>query len=446
MDLMGRTEQTLLMESANLATDGAWEAKRGRWYALFLLTVVYTVNIADRFVVSTLIEPIKTEFALSDAQVGWLTGAALAIFYVGAGIPLGVLADRTNRKRMIAIALLLWSGVTIACGFTKTFWQLLIARIGVGVGEAGGTPPSQSFLSDKFPPAERAFAMSLYAVGAAAGAALGSSLGGYVNDSHGWRAVLIVFGAMGLPVALVVALTLREPKRGALDDVTPPTRATLRETLAFTLRQRALLHILAGATVATYWGWGLLWWTPAFLMRSHGMTLSVSGAHLGLMHIVGGVGVTLATAAAMAWLKNRDARYQAWFIAIATLVQTVPSIVAFAVSSTNVALVSLWIFVPLAYLYIGPTLALAQNLVPATMRSQIVAILLFVANVANLVLAPVIIGALSDWLSPHLADPTQSLRYVLVGTGFLGIWGAWHYWAAARYLRADLELAGTGAQ
>jgi predicted MFS family arabinose efflux permease len=424
-------------------TAGPSDLPRDRWYALFLLTVVYTINIADRFVVSTLIEPIKAEFHLTDAQVGWLTGAALAIFYVAAGIPLGVLADRTSRKRMVAVALAAWSVITILSGFTRTFWQLLIARIGVGVGEAGGTPPSQSLLADKFPPAARGFAMSLYAVGAAAGAALGSSLGGYLTDAYGWRTVLIVFGALGLPPAMVVALTLRESRRGALDDAPPPQVSTLRETLAFTRRQRSLMHILAGTAVITYWGWGLLWWTPTFLARSHGMSLSSSGAQLGLMHIVGGVGVTLGTAAAMAWLRDRAAANQAKFIAAATLIQTIPSITAFAVNSSTAALLALWVFIPLVYLYIGPTLALAQNLVPATMRSQIVAILLFVANVANLVLAPVVIGALSDWLSLHIAHPEQSLRFVLVGTGFMGIWAAWHYWAAARHLRSDLERAGT---
>lgn len=428
-----------------MAGRGLAAVPRDRWYVLFALTLVYTLNIADRFVVSTLIEPIKHEFQLSDGQVGLLTGAALATFYVTAGIPLGMLADRTNRKRMIVLSLAAWSVLTAICGMTKSFGQLLVARIFVGIGEAGGTPPSQSLLSDKFPPRARAFAMSLFAAGAAAGAALGASLGGWISDHYGWRMVLIVFGGIGLPVALLIALTIREPKRGQLDTVPPSEAVGIRETLRFVARQRSLLHILAGATVVTFWGWGLVWWTPAFLLRSHDMSLTASGGHLGLMHGIGGTIVTLATAWAMHALSDRDARYQAWLVAIATVLPTIPSILAYATNSTSLALATLWLFVPMTYLYIGPTLALAQNLVPATMRSQTCAFIVFAANVANLVIAPLLIGAMSDLLAPHLWDPTQSLRWVLVATGFTGFWGAWHYWAAARTLRAGLVHAGTEA-
>src|SRR6185312_16233153 len=153
--------ETAEASSARLARD--------RWYVLFLLTCVYAINIADRYVVSTLIEPIKASFQLSDAAVGMLTGTAMAIFYVAAGMPLGALADRTNRKRMIVVAVAGWSALTMLCGLATNFWQLFAARIGVGIGEAGGTPPSNAILTDKFPPRQRGFALSLYAVGASAG-------------------------------------------------------------------------------------------------------------------------------------------------------------------------------------------------------------------------------------------------------------------------------------
>ena len=419
-------------------------APADRWYVLIMMTLVYTLNIADRFVVSTLIEPIKAEFSLSDGEVGLLTGAAMAIFYVSAGIPLGALADRTSRKRMIVLSLTAWSALTAICGLTKSFWQLLFARIFVGIGEAGGTPPSQSLLSDKFPPNRRGLAMSLFALGAAAGAALGASLGGWINDLYGWRIVLIVFGCMGLPLAAIVALTIKEPRRGQMDSVAAPDNPVrVSEALRFVGGQPALLHVLAGATVVTFWGWGLLWWMPAFLSRSHGMTLAVSGAHLGLMHAIGGTIVTLATAWAMQLLSHRDPRYQAWFVSLATLLGTFPSILAFLTKSDGVALTASWLFVPMIYLYIGPTLALAQNLVPAGMRSQICAFILFSANIANLAVAPLLIGAVSDLLSPHLADPRESLRWVLVGTSLTGFWAAWHYWAAAKALRQGLAKAGS---
>ncbi|MCP1469780.1 MFS family permease [Sphingobium sp. OAS761] len=417
---------------------------RDRWYVLAVLMLVYTLNIADRFVVSTLIEPIKAEFHLSDGAVGLLTGAAMAVFYVTAGIPLGLLADRYSRKRMIVVSLAIWSALTALCGMTHSFWQLLVVRIGVGIGEAGGTPPCQSLLADKFPPRARGFALTLFALGAALGAGLGSSLGGYLSDHHGWRMVLIVFGALGLPVALLVGLTVREPRRGQLDDIPPAADVSLSATIAFVRRQPALLHVLAGATVVTFWGWGLVWWTPAFLIRSHGMSVQQCGELLGWMHVIGGAAVTLGTAWVMKWLEACDPRWQTRFVAIATILPTFPSILAYVTTSPIVATAAMWLFVPMIYLYIGPTLALATNLVPATMRSQTCAFIVFSANVANLLIAPLAIGALSDLLGPHLADPAQSLRWVLVGTSLTGFWAAWHYWAAARHLPGDLERAGTG--
>ncbi|WP_374598032.1 spinster family MFS transporter [Sphingosinicella sp.] len=410
-----------------------------RWYVLLILTLVYTLNIADRFVLSTLIEPIKSEFALTDAEVGLLTGAVLAVFYVTAGIPLGFLADRINRKRMIVVSLTAWSLLTALCGATRSFMELLLARIGVGIGEAGGTPPSQSLLADRFHPRERAMAMSLFAIGAAAGAALGSSLGGYLNDAYGWRFVLIAFGAMGLPVALILALSVSEPLRGELD-ASPASQepANLREALRFIARRPSLLHTLAGVTIITFWGWGLMWWTPSFLARSHAMTLSEIGEHLGLMHALGGTAVTLGTAWAMHRMAGKDPRYQAWFVGGTTLLATAPSMLAYWVSSEAAAIALLWLFIPVTYLYIGPTLALAQNLVPATMRALISAVLVFVANVANLVVAPLLIGFLSDVLSTRIADPAQSLRYVLMACSLTGLWASAHYFAAARRLAHDL--------
>jgi predicted MFS family arabinose efflux permease len=416
---------------------------RDRWYVLAILMLVYTLNIADRFVVSTLIEPIKAEFHLSDGMVGLLTGAAMAVFYVGAGIPLGLLADRASRKRMIVFSLTAWSALTALCGMTHSFLHLMVARIGVGIGEAGGTPPCQSLLADKFPPHARGFAMTLFALGAALGAALGSSLGGYVTDHHGWRIVLVLFGALGLPVALLVAVTVREPLRGRLDSVPPADTVSLASTLAFVRQQRSLLHVIAGASVVTFWGWGLVWWTPAFLMRSHGMSLQQSGEMLGWMHAIGGTGVTVATAWVMKLLGRRDPRWQARFVAIGTVFPTFPSILAYLTGSDTIASIAMWLFVPMIYLYIGPTLALAVNLVPATMRSLTCAFIVFTTNVANLLIAPLVIGALSDAIAPHLADPAQSLRWVLVGTSLTGFWAAWHYWAAAQGPHTELERAGT---
>jgi predicted MFS family arabinose efflux permease len=403
-----------------------------RWYVLLVLTLVYALSIADRFVMSTLIEPIKADLGLSDSAVGFLTGSALAIFYVTAGLPLATLADRTNRRTMIALSLGAWSAMTAVCGLTRNYWQLLLARIGVAVGEAGGTPPSASLLSDYFLPRRRAFALSVYSVGASLGSMMGSSAG-YASDAWGWRAAFFVLGVPGVAVALLVAITIREPERGRLDDTQVILRSSLRDTLRFARAHPALLHTWIGAAVYTLWSWGLMWWTPSFLVRSHHMTLGDAGGALSLMYGIGGTAVLLLTMLLMGPLGKRDPRLVPWFVAASIVVGTVPSIIAYSVASTRTALLMMWLFIPLSYAPFGPTFSLLQNLVPASMRAQAVAVMLFCANIANLVIAPQVVGFASDWLHPVYG--AESLRYVLIPMGFTGFWAAWHYWRCAKYMR-----------
>ncbi len=422
------------------AASPRWWTRRN--YVLLVLATVYALNIADRFVLGTLIEPIKAEFRLSDGGVAFLTGVALALFYVAAGIPLGLLADRSNRRNMIAWALFIWSGFTLLCGLSQTYWQLLLARIGVGVGEAGGTPPSQSLLADEFPAADRSAAMSIFSIGSTVGAALGMAGAGWLTDLYGWRQSLIVFGAIGLPLALLVRLSLREPARGGKDDSGPRPSVSapgIIDTLRYIKGHGAIFHVLLGATVVTFSGAGLLWWTSAFLMRFHGRSAGQAGLSLGIMSAVGGTLAMVGTAWVMARLSSKDPRWQVWLIALVSVAVIIPAVIAYSVQSLAIATFALWIFVPASCIYIGPTLALCQSLVPPEMRGQTVAILLFTANVANLVVAPQLIGSASDFVGSFLADPHQSLRWVLVACSFTGIWGGWHYYAAARTIRAGLS-------
>lgn len=413
-------------------------AATGAWSTLFILTIVYAMNIADRYVLSTLIEPIKHEFQLSDASVGFLTGVALAIFYVSAGLPLGALADRANRKRMISAAVAVWSCMTIMCGLSGSFWQLLLARIGVGIGEAGGTPPSHSILSDKFQPRLRAFALSVFGIGASLGAWLGASGAGYLNDEFGWRTTLLVFGACGIPVAVLVWLFVREPKRVQDDGETQSIgseTATLKESISYIFKNKALLHVMSGATIITFWGWGILWWTPSFLVRSYSLTVGGAGELLGPIHGIAGTALMLLTVVVMLQLRNKPMARQPTFVAWTTLLGTLFSIGVFATDNLDYAHLLLWVFVPITYIYIGPTTGLVQNLFPASMRAKGSAILLFVANIANLAIAPQLIGALSDFIAPRISNPSDSLRFVLLGCAFTGLWATYHYWAAARYMK-----------
>lgn len=418
----------------------------GAVYVLVAMTLIYALNIADRFVVSTLIEPIKHEFQLSDAAVGFLTGVGLAIFYTTAGIPLGMLADRTNRKRLIAASVLAWSVLTALCGLSRTFWQLLLTRIGVGVGEAGATPAQQSLLADLFPPRWRSMAMTVFALGAGLGSMAGASLGGWLNDRYGWREALMAFGAAGVPLALLVLFTVKEPMRGRMDAQARADQAGLGETLRYILRHKALFHVLAGATVITFWGSGLAWWTPAFLTRSHGLSVGQAGGLLGPMYGLGGTAVTILTAWFMGVFGKRDARLQVWFLAVTTLLGVIPSAVVYGARSLELATAMLWIFIPLTYLYIGPTLGLIQNLCPSPMRAKATAIVLFTANMANLALAPQLIGLASDWLASYLARPQESLRLVLLACTVTGVWAAAHFALAARTVRSELVKSGAVAE
>jgi MFS family permease len=333
--------------------------------------------------------------------------------------------------------------MTAICGLTQTYWQLLFARIGVGVGEAGGTAPSQSLLADRFPPGRRSFASSIFAVGAAVGVAVGSTAGGWLNDHYGWRHSLLLFGLIGLPVALLVRFSLSEPRRGELDErPVAASTTTLGDTLRFVRGQKSAMHILAGATVATFWGWGIMWWLPTFLVRSYHLSVGDAGGMLGPINLFGGAGVTLLTAWLVYVNGKIDIRRDAWLVAAAPLVATVPGIWMFLTDSLELTNWLLWIFVSLNYLYLGPTFGMLQNLVPSHMRGLIAAILLFVANIANLVVAPQLIGILSDLTAARIANPAESLRYILLGTAFTGIWAAWHYWVAARNLRSDIARAG----
>ena len=412
-----------------------------RWYVLAILTIVYALNIADRFSISTLIEPIRLELHLSDSGVAFLTGVALAVFYVTVGMPVAALADRSNRRNILVTSLALWSGMTAVCGLAQNYWQLLLARFAVGVGEAGGTPPSTSILADKFSPARRPMALTIFALGACLGAWLGSSIAGAVAERSGWRAAFLVLGMPGVAVAFLVWLTVREPRRGQLDDTNISGQpGSLVTTLRFVAQQRSAVHLILGGSVATFWSWGLMWWTPTFLQRSHHLSVGQAGALLGPMHLYAGTAGTLLAG----WLMSRriatDPRNVTRLLGWVTALTTVPSIILYWVPTERAATVLLWVFVPAVYFYIGPILGLLQNVMPANMRATTCAILLFVANVANLVLAPQIIGWLSDWFASSFGAGQESLRWALLLLAPTGFWAAWHLWKSGATIQRDAAI------
>ena len=407
-----------------------------RWYVLIVMCLVYAINIAARYVVTTVFEPIRLELELTDAGAAFLTGVPLALFYVVFGIPIAWLADRSNRRNIVGAALIIWSGFTLFCGLSQTYWQLLLGRIGVGVGEAGATPPSTSIVSDCFPAERRPMALSVLALGAPIGAWLGADLAGAVAQAFGWRAAFFALGAPGVLLGAIVLLTVREPRRGRLDAIGGEGKPSLIESLRFLWRQRAAFHVIMASGVCSLWGWGLAWWTPTFLLRTYALNVAQAGAIMGRVHLVGGILATAATA----WLMGRPSmaspRRVLATLAIVIGFATVPSYLAYWTHSLWLAKWMFWIYIPAIYFFIGPCMALVLNLAPSNMRSIFTAWSVLVGNVFNLIVAPQGVGMMSDWLRPSLgADSLRIAMLASMGGLVVSVTG---FLLAARHVRAEL--------
>lgn len=411
-----------------------------RWYVLIIMMLVYTVSIADRYVLSTVLGPISRELHLTDKGAASL-GIPLALFYVTMGIPLSWLADRSSRRNLLTVSVAVWSVMTTLCGFTRGYWDLLLARIGVGVGEAAGTPACNAIIADYFPADRRSMATTIFALGAPIGAWLGADLAGAISATHGWRAAFMVLGVPGVVLAATILFTVKEPRRGRLDAVETGDAPTLGETLRFLWSQKAAVHAMMGSAVSAFWGWGLMWFTPLFFQRSYGMNEGVSGAMLGQIYLWGGIGASLVTA----WIVGRpaytDPRKITRLLAVVTAIATVPSFLAYWTHDLRVAHAMMWLFIPAIYFYLGPAFALCQNLAPPRMRSMFVAISLLLANVLNLIVAPAIVGSLSDFFAGAHAPDAASLRLAQMMLAPAGLWAAYHYWAAQKYIIEDQKRA-----
>jgi MFS family permease len=412
-----------------------------RWYVLIVMCVVYAISIADRYVVSTVLDPIRHELNLSDSGVALLTGAPLALFYVTFGIPLSWLADRSNRRNILAASLVVWSAMSALCGLSANTVQFMLARIGVGVGEAGGTPPANSIIGDYFPAGRRPMAMAVFALGAPLGAWMGADLAGYVANLYGWRAAFFVLGIPGVAIGLLVWATIREPARGRLDAAGEAVPATFLATLRFMWTQKASFHVMTGGALSAFWGWGLMYFTPTFLQRAYGLNVGEAGAVVGPIHLWGGSLASLVTA----WFLSRpgltDPRRVVWMLAGVTALCTLPSILAYGTHSLSLARLMFWLFIPAIYFYIGPAMGLVQNLAPAPMRSMFIAVSLVSANVLNLIVAPWIVGLMSDLFAGAHAADGESLRLALLILAPTGLWAAFHYWRAAKTIIEDQKRA-----
>ncbi len=414
-----------------------------RNYVLGVLVVVYTFNFVDRQILSILIEPIKAELGLSDTQIGLLSGFAFAAFYATLGIPIARLADRSNRRNLIALSLLVWSGMTAMSGLVTNFWQMLVARIGVGIGEAGCSPAAHSMVSDYFPPQQRATALGIYSLGIPVGILFGFLAGGWINEFFGWRIAFFVVGLPGLALALVVWLTVKEPPRGMAeqraDVVAPPG---MFETFAYLMAKPAFRHLAAGGALTAFVGYSYTTWLPSFLSRSYGMQTGEIGTWLGLiLGIPGGIGITLG-----GWLADRygsrDTRWYLWIVAVALLASVPFAVGVFLAPGAGLALLLLCLPVMLGNFYQATSFSQTQGLSSLRMRAVAAAVFLFIVNLVGLGAGPYVTGAISDALEPTYG--VESLRWALLCVTLVNVWAALHYFLGGRHLERDLASAAAG--
>ena len=428
------------------AADTNSTSQRSVRATLWILLIVYIFNFIDRQIVNILAEPIALELGLSDTQIGLMTGLAFALFYTALGLPIARYADRptTNRPRLIAIALATWSAMTALCGVATNFVQLLLARIGVGVGEAGCTPPAHSLISDIVPPERRSSALAFYALGIPIGTLLGMMIGGLLADWVGWRKAFLIVGLPGIVLALVVHFMLREPRQRLASTEQARTASTPELSLWAAVRSvmgsRAFVLLLAAGSTASFLAYGKTTWTTIFFQRTHELTPGEVGFWFGVINGAAGIFGTWLGGYLADRFGAKNRRHVLTAPAIAMAVAAPIAFLAYQASTWQVALVLLIVPTLCNSLYYGPTYSAAQGLVPLRARAIAAAVVLFFQNLIGLGLGPLFFGMLSDMLQPSYGE--ESVRYVLYGAAFLGLIPAFFFWRCS--LRLDEELDRKG--
>jgi len=436
-------EVTPLTPVTNAAQDrdiGKYDTTWYRWYVLAMLTGLYTFNFIDRQILVILQEPIKAEMGLSDTQLGLLSGLAFAVIYVVAGLPIARWADRGNRRNIVTIALVVWSGMTAISGLAQNYWQLLLARVGVATGEAGGSPPAHSMISDIFKKEERATALSIYSMGINFGGLIGLLAGGWIAQTMDWRYAFYLVGIPGLLYAIALRLTVREPPRGFAEKITVVDESpSMIEVAKVLLTRPTFRHMAIAAGLHAFISYGAANFAPSFYIRTHGMDLGPVGTWLALAGITGAIGTFLGGYLTDK-LMLRDQRWYLWVPAISTLITLPVSMIIYNVGNPYIAL-SLQFVTGLTFsMYLAPNLALAHSLVGLRMRAMSSAVLFFILNIIGLGLGPLVVGAISDALAPRFGN--DSIRYsLMLVVCVFNIWCVFHYWMASRTVREDLALA-----
>ena len=411
---------------------------------LWLLLIVYIFNFIDRQIVNILAEPIARDLDLSDTQIGLMTGIAFALLYTVLGLPIARYSDRpsTNRIGLISVSLAVWSTMTALCGLAQNFYQLLLARVGVGVGEAGCTPAAHSLIADIVPKERRASALAFYALGIPIGTLLGMLIGGQLADRLGWREAFMVVGLPGIVLAVILMLVLRDPRRGAAmiaarAAATAPRVLTNREALTAILGSRAFVLLLVAGTAASFLSYGKGTWITIFFQRTHGLSPGEVGFWFGIWGGAAGIAGTFLGG----WIADRyghtNRRHVLTAPAIGMAIAAPMSFAAFFATDWRIGLALLMIPTMLNALYYGPTYSSVQGLVRPEARALATAILLFCQNLIGLGLGPLFFGMLSDGIKPLVGD--DSVRWVLYGSAWLGLIPAYFFWRCSLRLNAELD-------
>jgi len=420
----------------------AYKSKGYRYLVLGILTLVYISNFVDRQVINILAKFIIEDLDLSDGQFGLLSGFAFALIYVTAGIPIARWADVGNRRNIVALSVVVWSVMTALCGVAQNFIHLFLARVGVGVGEAGGSPPSHSIISDIFPPRQRATALSIYSLGVYGGVLVGTVGGAYLVQWFDWRIAFVVVGVPGIVLGLLVRFVIKEPPRGMADarqDVHPPTFSSV---LGLLWERKSFRHLSFACALHAFVGYGVGNFMPLFLSRVHNMPILDIGWYYGLVAGIGGLAGTFAGG----WLSDRmankteDQRWYIWVPLISTIVAIPFALNTFLVMGSGMAATISWLIpVFCGGFYLAPCIAMTHGLVGLRMRAMGSAVLFFVLNLIGLGLGPWMTGIVSDMLTPEFGD--YALRYAMSLTVLVNIWCAFHYYRCSKTIREDLSNA-----
>lgn len=423
-------------------TANSWE-QYSRWtkgYVLALLCLANVLNYTDRNVITILLEPIKRDLGMSDSEAGLLTGIAFALVFTITGVPLARLADRGWNVRVLSLSVIVWSVMTALCAKATSVAAMIAARMGVGIGEAGGGPAMQSLIALYFSPAARGRAIAAVTLTASIGAIVGLALGGYLNDLYGWRRAFILLGAPGLVVGALMLLTIREPMAAARSQMSS-SQQSLKDALRELAARPSFIHITIGLAISAVGCYGLSAWIPTFFMRSHAMSTTEAGTSMAAAGAPAAfIGILLGGILADK-LGKRDARWPVWLF-MAGLGGVTPVYLAFfLVPSTTLSII---LSIPagiLASLWIAPGIALVLNLAGPRSRATAAALFGMAINLVGMGLGPLAVGVLSDLYAPRFGE--EALKYAMCTVLLTLVYGLVHFQLAARTVREDLRAALT---